>query len=88
MCRRSGNTGYNSGMAKVMISMPDELLEQLDKQAGRLGQTRSGLLQRLVEREVAHRSAVRQAEVERLLALAGPAGGDSVAQLRADRARR
>jgi metal-responsive CopG/Arc/MetJ family transcriptional regulator len=75
-------------MAKVMISMPDDLLEQLDQRADLEGETRSGLLRRLVEREVGERSAARQAEVERLLSQAGPMGGDSVARIRADRARR
>lgn len=83
-----GNTGYTQTVAKVMISMPDELLNQLDKQADRLGQTRSGLLQRLVEREMTYRNAARQSEVDELLALAAPAGGNSVDHLRADRARR
>ncbi|HYQ78109.1 MAG TPA: ribbon-helix-helix protein, CopG family [Solirubrobacterales bacterium] len=39
-------------MAKVMISIPDKLLERLDLRAKQQGDTRSGLLQRLVEREV------------------------------------
>ena len=71
-----------------MVSMPAELLAQLDRQAERLGQSRSGLLQRPVRQEVAHRDAARQAEVEGILALAAPQGGRSVARLRAERARR
>lgn len=75
-------------MAKVLISIADELLEQLDHEAARTGETRSGLLRRLVEREVGQRNAARQAEVERLLSQAGPMGGNSVERIRADRARR
>jgi lysophospholipase L1-like esterase len=53
------------------------LLAQLDQRADLEGETRSGLLRRLVEREVGTRRAERQAEVERLLNQAGPLGGDS-----------
>lgn len=40
-------------MAKVMISFPDSLLQELDVRAKELDTTRSGLLQRLAERELA-----------------------------------
>lgn len=70
-----------------MISLPAELLARLDQRADLEGTSRSGLLRRLVEREVGQRSAVRQAEVEILLSQAQPLGGDAVERLRADRAR-
>ncbi|HVD41775.1 MAG TPA: ribbon-helix-helix protein, CopG family [Solirubrobacterales bacterium] len=54
-------------MAKVMISMPDDLLERLDARARELGETRSGLLQRLVEREVEAAESREQKEINRLL---------------------
>jgi metal-responsive CopG/Arc/MetJ family transcriptional regulator len=37
-------------VAKVMISMPDDLLDRLDAQARANRETRSGLLRRLAER--------------------------------------
>lgn len=40
-------------MAKVMVSLPDELLSQLDAEAKRRGATRSGLLAEVVRRELA-----------------------------------
>ncbi len=37
-------TGYTGGMAKVMVSVPDELLARIDTEARRRMTTRSGLL--------------------------------------------
>lgn len=39
-------------MAKVLISMPDELLERVDREADRRGATRSGFLQKAAQREL------------------------------------
>ena len=39
-------------MAKVMISLPDELLQRLDKEAERRNSTRSGLLQTAISHEL------------------------------------
>ena len=47
-----GNTVYTHPVAKVMISIPDNLLERLDAQARANRETRSGFLRRLVEREL------------------------------------
>lgn len=46
--------GYilDRAMAKVMISMPQDLLERVDRAAKKRGTTRSGFLQRCAEREV------------------------------------
>jgi predicted transcriptional regulator len=38
--------------AKVMISMPEDLLERLDRVAGERGTSRSALLQEVVRREL------------------------------------
>lgn len=60
-------TGYTradtTAVAKVMVSLPDELLGQLDAAAKRRGTTRSGLLAAMVRRELAHPTpaAVRDA---------------------------
>ena len=62
--------GYTRCMAKVMISFPDDLLEQLDKEAERLGTTRSGLLQRAARREIGLGVTDSQAIVARLEDLA------------------
>jgi hypothetical protein len=62
----SGNTVYTHPVAKVMISIPDKLLERLDARAKAAGETRSGLLQRLAEREVEAAEERRREEIKRL----------------------
>jgi metal-responsive CopG/Arc/MetJ family transcriptional regulator len=54
-------------VAKVMISIPDDLLSRLDIRAKEVGESRSGLLQRLAERELEDQERGRRREVERLM---------------------
>ena len=63
-----GNTVYTSAVAKVMISIPDKLLERLDLRAREAGETRSGFLQRLTEQELEAGERGRRAEAKRLMA--------------------
>jgi metal-responsive CopG/Arc/MetJ family transcriptional regulator len=72
-------------MAKVMISIPDDLLARLDQHARRLGQTRSGFLRQLVERELAVDGAARAARVRALLSNLEPHAGDSARFVREQR---
>ncbi|MGH7609068.1 MAG: hypothetical protein ACREOD_03855 [Candidatus Dormibacteria bacterium] len=70
-------------MAKVMISMPDDLLLALDVEASRRRTTRSGLLRELAE-ETLHRRSVARAK--RMAEIGGPGGrarghGGRVAEL-------
>lgn len=83
-----GNTVYTHPVAKVMISIPDNLLERLDAQARTNRETRSGLLQRLVEQDLEADLARRREEVEELLGKAtvrGGMGGDAAKLIREDR---
>ena len=48
-------------MAKVMVSLPDDLLRAIDGEAVRRGTTRSGLLRELAEEAIRQRQ-VRRAE--------------------------
>ncbi len=80
-----GNTVYTHPVAKVMISIPDNLLERLDAQARANRETRSGLLRRLVEREVSVESAKRRKEFEDLLGPPIDMGGDAAKLIREDR---
>lgn len=64
----AGNTVYTHPVAKVMISIPDRLLERLDARAKSIGESRSGFLQRLAERELDRADIGRRKEIERLLA--------------------
>ncbi len=81
-----GNTIYTRPVAKVMISIPDNLLERLDAQARVNRETRSGFLQRLAERELQADLEDRRKEVARLLDLAtAPMGGEGAKLIREDR---
>lgn len=77
------NTVYTHPVAKVMISIPDALLERLDSRARALRETRSGFLQRLAERELERAEGHDREEIERLLSELQPLdfGGVSAARL-------
>jgi hypothetical protein len=79
------NTVYTHPVAKVMISIPDNLLERLDAQARANRETRSGLLRRLVEREISTENANRRKEFEDLLGPPVDMGGDAARLIREDR---
>jgi len=79
----SGNTIYTPPVAKVMISIPDDLLERLDAQARTNRETRSGFLRRLAERELDVALAAERQELEDLLDKAtAPMGGEAVKLIR------
>jgi hypothetical protein len=80
-----GNTVYTRPVAKVMISIPDNLLERLDAQARANRETRSGLLRRLVEQEISAESTSRRKEFEDLLGPPVNMGGDAARLIREDR---
>jgi HicB-like antitoxin of HicAB toxin-antitoxin system len=63
----AGNTVYTHPVAKVMISIPDDLLGRLDAQARANRETRSGFLQRLAERELEVASRSEDEEIGRML---------------------
>jgi metal-responsive CopG/Arc/MetJ family transcriptional regulator len=73
-------------MAKVMISIPDEVLIRLDTYVSQKGETRSGFLRRLAEAEIDTTEAVRQSHFEELLGKAtAPMGGNAARLIREDR---
>ena len=76
-----GNTGYTRSVAKVMVSLPDDLLRDLDADAARRGLTRSGLLRELAQESLRRRSADRGARAGEILRGATAHGG-GVAELR------
>jgi metal-responsive CopG/Arc/MetJ family transcriptional regulator len=74
-------------VAKVMISLPDELLARLDAQAAERGSTRSATLRDLAEAALGERERLL---AERMGALEGHVrghGGDVVGALKAGRPR-
>jgi hypothetical protein len=73
-----GHTRYTQHVAKVLLSIPDDLLEEVDARAKRLDQSRSGYLRKLAEADLEDQ-AKRRSEVKRLLALIREdAAGDDV----------
>jgi hypothetical protein len=81
----AGNTVYTHPVAKVMISIPDPLLERVDAHVDAAGETRSGFLQRLAERELAEHRKRRRKEFEELLGPPIRLGGNAAQLIREDR---
>lgn len=81
------HTGYTHPVAKVLISIPDQLLERVDAFAKGSGETRSGFLRRLAERELEALDRREDKEIGRLLdSLDIDLGGADIAQvIREDR---
>jgi len=81
------NTVYTHPVAKVMISIPDKLLERLDTRARANGETRSGLLQRLAVQEIEREKAQERKDLEALLDQIGTLdlGGNAAQLIREDR---
>jgi|NGEPerStandDraft_6_1074524.scaffolds.fasta_scaffold75635_2 hypothetical protein len=79
----TGNTGYTDDMAKVMVSLPDDLLRAVDIEAGRRGTTRSGYLRELAEETLRRKSALRAERMAEIDAMDGPvtSHGGGVAEL-------
>jgi metal-responsive CopG/Arc/MetJ family transcriptional regulator len=75
-------------MAKVLISIPDELLDRLDRHVRQRGITRSGLLRELAERELTRDDVQRRNRIDELLSRARQHGGTSAADIRRFRTRR
>jgi metal-responsive CopG/Arc/MetJ family transcriptional regulator len=68
-----------------MVSLPDELVEQIDAHARARHSTRSGFLREIAERELATEAAVEQTEIEALLGDPVKLGGDATKLIRQDR---
>jgi hypothetical protein len=79
------NTVYTRPVAKVMISIPDDLLDRLDARAEANRETRSGFLRRLVEQEISADNLSRRRGLEDLLGPPVNMGGDAARLIREDR---
>ena len=77
-----GNPVYPLDVAKVLISIPDDLLSRIDEYAQRTAETRSGFLQRLAESEIAADNARRKKEFEDLLGPPLHLGGNSAQKIK------
>jgi metal-responsive CopG/Arc/MetJ family transcriptional regulator len=72
-------------MAKVMISLPDDLLERIDVHARARHQSRSDFLRELAERELAAEASEEGLEIEALLGEPARLGSDTARLIREDR---
>jgi metal-responsive CopG/Arc/MetJ family transcriptional regulator len=76
-------------MAKVMVSIPDDLLARVDAEAVRLGSSRSAVLRGFADDALRDRAAVRAKRRRALLTdlsdLSGRFGGDVAEQVKRSR---
>ncbi|MFI4991881.1 MAG: ribbon-helix-helix protein, CopG family [Solirubrobacterales bacterium] len=72
-------------MAKVMVSMPDELLSEVDAEAKRLGTTRSAVLRKFADSALRERRSDRAAAMRALLTHPGHHGGEAAERVRDSR---
>lgn len=72
-------------MAKVMVSLPDDLLSEVDAEAGRLGTSRSAVLRDFADAALRRRRSDRAAAMAVLLQHTGEHGGDAVRWVKATR---
>lgn len=76
---------YSAGMAKVMVSLPDELLAAVDAEAARRGTTRSGVLRSFADDALRQRGAERAARIEELMRESTAHGGEVAEAVKAHR---
>jgi metal-responsive CopG/Arc/MetJ family transcriptional regulator len=67
--------GIPVDVAKVMVSLPDELLQAVDAEAAHKGTTRSGYLRQLAEDALRKRSKSRSRRMAEIDHKYGPARG-------------
>lgn len=76
---------YTEAMAKVMVSMPDDLLSEVDAEATRLGTSRSAVLREFADSALRRRRADRATAMDRLLRQAAQHGGAAAERVKATR---
>jgi metal-responsive CopG/Arc/MetJ family transcriptional regulator len=77
--------GILAAVAKVMISMPDELLARVDAEAERSKRSRSAVIREFAAAGLEDRSAALAERMRALNVGAKPRGGDVVSQLKSSR---
>ncbi|MBA2280376.1 MAG: ribbon-helix-helix protein, CopG family [Acidimicrobiia bacterium] len=84
---RSNTVGYTEVMAKVMVSLPEDLLARIDEEAERRAVSRSALLADAARRELSRPDPVLVAEaiVRSERRFAGAGSFDAADLVRADR---
>lgn len=77
--------GILTVVAKVMVSMPDDLLAEVDAQANRAGTSRSAVMRDFADAALRRRRGDRAAAMGFLLQNASPHGGNSAEQVKTTR---
>jgi hypothetical protein len=77
--------GYTGRMAKVMVSLPDDLLAEVDAEARRGGTTRSAVMRDFADAALRRRRENRAAAMRSLLSDTSPHGGRAAEQVKATR---
>ncbi len=72
-------------MAKVMVSMPDDLLSEVDAEADRLGTTRSAVLRSFADAALRKRRGNRASSMRELLAPSSRHGGKGAVRVKETR---
>jgi metal-responsive CopG/Arc/MetJ family transcriptional regulator len=72
-------------MAKVMVSLPDDLLSEVDAEARRVGTTRSAIMREFAALALRRRRENRAAAMRSLLGDLAPHGGNSAARVKETR---
>jgi metal-responsive CopG/Arc/MetJ family transcriptional regulator len=72
-------------MAKVMVSLPDDLLAEVDAEARRGGTTRSAVMREFAIVALRRRREARAAAMRSLLRAPSPHGGHAAEQVKATR---
>jgi len=72
-------------MAKVMVSIPDDLLSEVDAQASRLGTSRSAVLRDFADAALRRRRSDRAAAMSALSRQAGRYGGKAAERVKTTR---
>lgn len=72
-------------MAKVMVSLPDDLLERLDAEAQGRGSTRSGVVRHFIQEALGDDAARLAVEMSELEGAAAPHGGRVAEQIKQSR---
>jgi hypothetical protein len=83
--RKAGIPGYTCCMAKVMVSLPDDLLAEVDAEAQRGGTTRSAVMREFADAALRRRREGRATAMRSLLSDASPHGGRAAELVKATR---
>src|SRR3954449_9298211 len=83
--KAAGIPGYTCCMAKVMVSLPDDLLAEVDAEAQRGGTTRSAVMRGFADAALRRRREDRAAAMRSLLSDASPHGGRAAELVKATR---